>query len=136
MGGGDLNMKKSWHPLLHSNQERVWKQEKKAYEERKKLDELRRERDQEREMQELQRLQEEAGGKKKVDKVDWMYATPSAGGGPSATELEDYLLGKKSVDQFINKKAKEATQKDLAAGPGGSKVSLYDFRREQRRHFD
>ncbi|CAO1618410.1 unnamed protein product [Parajaminaea phylloscopi] len=125
MGGGDLNMKKSWHPLLHTNQERVWKQEKKAYEERKKLDELKRERDQEREMQELQRLQEEAGGKKRVDKVDWMYAAPSTGNGPSAGELEDYLLGKKGVDQYLNKKAKESNQKDLASGPGtGGKDSF------------
>lgn len=117
-------MKKSWHPLLHVNQERVWKQEKKAYEERKKLDELRRERDQEREMQELQRLQEEAGGKKRVDKVDWMYAAPSTANGPSASELEDYLLGKKGVDQYLNQKAKEASQKNLAVGKGGaSKVS-------------
>jgi hypothetical protein len=30
MGGGDLNMKKSWHPLLLKNQERVWIEEKKA----------------------------------------------------------------------------------------------------------
>jgi hypothetical protein len=30
MGGGDLNMKKSWHPLLMKNQERVWLEEKKA----------------------------------------------------------------------------------------------------------
>lgn len=30
MGGGDLNMKKSWHPLLMKNQERVWIEEKKA----------------------------------------------------------------------------------------------------------
>jgi hypothetical protein len=30
MGGGDLNMKKSWHPLLLKNQERVWLEEKKA----------------------------------------------------------------------------------------------------------
>lgn len=101
MGGGDLNMKKSWHPLLKVNQERVWKREKEALEERKKLEELRREREQEREMQELQRLQEAAGGKKRVDKVDWMYATPAAQGGPSANELEDYLLGKKRVDKLL-----------------------------------
>ncbi|EPQ28956.1 uncharacterized protein PFL1_03246 [Pseudozyma flocculosa PF-1] len=101
MGGGDLNMKKSWHPLLHVNQERVWKQEKKALEERKKLEELRRERQQEREMQELQRLQEEAGGKKRLDKIDWMYATPAAANAPSANDLEDYLLGKKRVDQML-----------------------------------
>ena len=30
MGGGDLNMKKSWHPVLLTNQERVWKAEKAA----------------------------------------------------------------------------------------------------------
>jgi len=30
MGGGDLNMKKSWHPLLLKNQERVWLEEKRA----------------------------------------------------------------------------------------------------------
>ncbi|CAO1634091.1 unnamed protein product [Sympodiomycopsis kandeliae] len=121
MGGGDLNMKKSWHPLLRVNQERVWKQEKKAYEERKKLDELRRERDQEREMQELQRLQEEAGGKKRVDKVDWMYATPASGNGPSASELEDYLLGKKKVDQYIDQKAKRANEEALSQTGGGDR---------------
>ncbi|PWN54048.1 hypothetical protein IE53DRAFT_49511 [Violaceomyces palustris] len=91
----------SWHPLLYSNQERVWKKEKEALEERKKLEELRRERQQEREMQELQRLQEAAGGKKRVDKLDWMYATPATQGGPAASELEDYLLGKKRVDKLL-----------------------------------
>ncbi len=101
-------MKKSWHPLLMVNQERVWKKEKEALEERRKLEELKRERDQEREMQALQRLQEEAGGKKRMEKVDWMYATPSAGGGPSANELEDYLLGKKRVDKLL--KGDEAQQ--------------------------
>jgi hypothetical protein len=30
MGGGDLNMKKSWHPLLMKNQEMVWLKEKEA----------------------------------------------------------------------------------------------------------
>jgi len=27
MGGGDLNMKKSWHPVLLKNQEKVWLKE-------------------------------------------------------------------------------------------------------------
>lgn len=94
-------MKKSWHPLLHTNQERVWKQEKAALEERRKLEELKRERDQEREMQELQRIREAAGGKKKQDKLDWMYATPATGSGPSGAELEDYLLGKKRIDKLL-----------------------------------
>ncbi|KAG9001170.1 RNA-splicing factor [Tulasnella sp. JGI-2019a] len=101
MGGGDLNMKKSWHPLLMKNQERVWLKEKDALAEKKKLDQLRKEKDEERQLQELQRLQEEQTGKKRVEKLDWMYATPATGGGPSANDLEDYLLGKKRVDKIL-----------------------------------
>ncbi|KAG8682062.1 RNA-splicing factor, partial [Ceratobasidium sp. 395] len=101
MGGGDLNMKKSWHPLLMKNQERVWLEEKKALAEKKKLDQLRKELEEERQLQELQRLQEAQTGKKKVEKLEWMYATPATGGGPSANELEEYLLGKKRVDQML-----------------------------------
>ncbi|PSS05457.1 hypothetical protein PHLCEN_2v3837 [Hermanssonia centrifuga] len=101
MGGGDLNMKKSWHPLLLKNQERVWLEEKKALEEKKKLDQLRKEKEEERQMQELQRLQEEQTGKKRQEKLDWMYATPATGSGQNANELEDYLLGKKRVDKIL-----------------------------------
>jgi len=101
MGGGDLNMKKSWHPLLMKNQERVWLKEKDALAEKKKLDQLRKEKDEERQLQELQRMQEEQTGKKRQEKLDWMYATPAAGGGPSANDLEEYLLGKKRVDKIL-----------------------------------
>ncbi|EJF66837.1 hypothetical protein DICSQDRAFT_131118 [Dichomitus squalens LYAD-421 SS1] len=101
MGGGDLNMKKSWHPLLLKNQERVWLEEKKALEEKKKLDQLRKEKEEERQLQELQRLQEEQTGKKRQDKLDWMYATPATGSGQNQNELEDYLLGKKRVDKIL-----------------------------------
>ncbi|TFK99791.1 Pre-mRNA splicing factor-domain-containing protein, partial [Pterulicium gracile] len=101
MGGGDLNMKKSWHPLLMKNQERVWLEEKKASEERKKLDQLRKEKEEERQLQELQRLQEEQTGRKRSEKLDWMYSTPASGSGQNANELEDYLLGKKRVDKIL-----------------------------------
>ncbi|KAI0094299.1 Pre-mRNA splicing factor-domain-containing protein [Irpex rosettiformis] len=101
MGGGDLNMKKSWHPLLLKNQERVWLEEKKALEEKKKLDQLRKEKEEERQLQELQRLQEEQTGKKRQEKLDWMYATPATGNSQNANELEDYLLGKKRVDKIL-----------------------------------
>lgn len=110
-------MKKSWHPLLQVNQERVWKREKEALEERKKLEELRREREQEREMQELQRLQEEAGGKKRIDRVDWMYATPATTGSSTAAEMEEYLLGKKRVDKLLQgdeaEKVSNTNQKNM-----------------------
>ncbi|PIL31804.1 hypothetical protein GSI_06508 [Ganoderma sinense ZZ0214-1] len=101
MGGGDLNMKKSWHPLLLKNQERVWLEEKKALEEKKKLDQLRKEKEEERQLQELQRMQEEQTGKKRTEKLDWMYATPATGSGQNPNDLEDYLLGKKRVDKIL-----------------------------------
>lgn len=101
MGGGDLNMKKSWHPLLLKNQERVWLEEKKALEEKKKLDQLRKEKEEERQLQELQRLQEEQTGKKRTEKLEWMYATPATGINQNANDLEDYLLGKKRVDKIL-----------------------------------
>jgi len=101
MGGGDLNMKKSWHPLLMKNQERVWLEEKKALEEKKKLDQLRKEKEEERQLQELQRLQEEQTGKKRTEKLEWMYATPATGSSQNTNDLEDYLLGKKRVDKIL-----------------------------------
>ncbi|GJE85848.1 pre-mRNA-splicing factor CWC25 [Phanerochaete sordida] len=101
MGGGDLNMKKSWHPLLLKNQERVWLEEKKALEEKKKLDQLRKEKEEERQLQELQRMQEEQTGKKRQEKLEWMYATPATGSGSNQNELEEYLLGKKRVDKIL-----------------------------------
>jgi hypothetical protein len=107
MGGGDLNMKKSWHPVLLVNQERVWKAEKAANEDKKALAQLRKEREEERQLQELQALQEAATGKKRVDKLDWMYAAPGNEGGALAgqrlgdKDMEDYLLGKKRVDEVL-----------------------------------
>ncbi|CAG8678804.1 7334_t:CDS:2 [Cetraspora pellucida] len=103
MGGGDLNMKKSWHPLLIKNQERVWKEEQKAQEEQKKLTQLMKEKEEERQLQELRKLQESAGGKKGPERLDWMYAAgPNQSSSAKAQELEDFLLGKKSVDKLID----------------------------------
>ncbi|KAI0034178.1 Pre-mRNA splicing factor-domain-containing protein, partial [Vararia minispora EC-137] len=101
MGGGDLNMKKSWHPVLMKNQEKVWLKEKEALEEKKKLDQLRKEKEEERQLQELQRLQEEQTGKKRTEKLEWMYTTPATGSAVNENELEDYLLGKKRIDKIL-----------------------------------
>ena len=100
-------MKKSWHPVLLVNQERVWKAEKAANEDKKALAQLRKEREEERQLQELQALQEAATGKKRVDKLDWMYAAPGNEGGALGgqklgdKDMEDYLLGKKRVDEVL-----------------------------------
>ena len=131
MGGGDLNMKKSWHPLLMKNQERVWKEERKAVEERKKTAQLQKELAEERQLQELQRIQAEQGGGRREERVDWLYATPAIGNGVNAEEQEAYLLGKKTVDKLFKEKdeaaaklqAKAASQSD-ADKAGGGFISL------------
>ena len=113
--GGDLNLKKSWHPVLMSNQKKVWEEEKKALEERKKIDQIMKERAEERQIQELEDLQEAAGGKKRQSRVDWMYSGPSSGQAGTTEEMEGYLLGKRRIDgllkgsenQKLEKSAKE-----------------------------
>jgi hypothetical protein len=109
--GGDLNLKKSWHPVLMSNQKRVWEEEQKALEERKKIDQIRREREEERQIQELQDLQEAAGGKKRQSRVDWMYNGPSTGQVGTTEEMEGYLLGKRRIDGLLKGKENEKLEK-------------------------
>ncbi|KAI9760337.1 MAG: hypothetical protein M4579_001741 [Chaenotheca gracillima] len=118
--GGDLNLKKSWHPVLMSNQRRVWQEEKKALDERKRIDQMKKERDEERQIQELQEMQEAAGGKKRLNRVDWMYGGPSSGQAGTTEEMEGYLLGKRRVDGLIKgtehkKLEKAATEESFMA---------------------
>ncbi|ORX57380.1 hypothetical protein DM01DRAFT_1225215 [Hesseltinella vesiculosa] len=112
MGGGDLNLKKSWHPSTFKNQERLWKLEKKHAEEQSKIEQMKKELQEERQLLELQRLQEDAGARKRSDRLDWMYASaPSANGPrPGSNEMEDYLLGKKNVDELLRQKAKKEAE--------------------------
>ncbi|GAA5941660.1 U2-type spliceosomal complex subunit CWC25 [Sporobolomyces koalae] len=121
MGGGDLNMKKSWHTGTFHNQERVWKKEQEALAERKKVQQLQKELEQERAVQELQRLQAEAGGGKREERVEWLYAAPAEGNGPNAEELEAYLLGKKRVDKLLKgNEEKLMADSNTANAPGGT----------------
>ncbi|KAI9738010.1 MAG: RNA-splicing factor [Cirrosporium novae-zelandiae] len=99
--GGDLNLKKSWHPLLLKNQRRVYDEEVKAIEERKKIQQIQKEREEERVTQELQRQLEAAGGKKSLNRVDWMYNGPANGSTGTTEEMEGYLLGKRRIDGLI-----------------------------------
>src|ERR1700761_3215807 len=98
--GGDLNLKKSWHVSLMSNQRKVWEAEKTALDERKKVEQLRREREEERAIEELQRLQEASGnsGSRPTinPKIAWMYQGASGTNGVTE-EQEGYLLGKRRV---------------------------------------
>jgi hypothetical protein len=129
MGGGDLNMKKSWHPLLQKNQERVWQEENRAREERKRIEQKRKEIAEERQLQDLQRLQESQGGKPRQERLDWMYTAPGSGAGAVGEQMEQYLLGKKGVEELIkgdeNEKLKKGAEQ-VWAGPGGNANSLAD----------
>lgn len=118
--GGDLNLKKSWHPVLMSNQRRVWEEEKKALDERKRIEQMVKERQEERQIQELQEMQEAAGGKKRLNRVDWMYSGPSDGQAGTTEEMEGYLLGKRRIDGLLKnnehkKLEKAATEESFMA---------------------
>ena len=114
--GGDLNLKKSWHPVLMSNQKRVWEAERSALDEKKKVQQLLKEREEERQILELQQLQEEAGGKKRAARVEWMYNGPSSGQAGTTEEMEGYLLGKRRIDGLIkgteNEKLEKSAKED------------------------
>src|SRR5271154_2406260 len=129
MGGGDLNMKKSWHPLLQKNQERVWQEENRAREERKRIEQKRKEIAEERQLQDLQRLQESQGGKPRQERLDWMYTAPGSGVGAVGEQMEQYLLGKKGVEELIkgdeNEKLKKGAEQ-VWAGGGGNANSVAD----------
>lgn len=114
--GGDLNLKKSWHPVLMSNQKKVWEEEQKALEERKKIDQIMKERAEERQIQELEELQAAAGGAKRLARVDWMYSGPASGEAGTTEEMEGYLLGKRRIDGLLkgteNQKLEKSAKED------------------------
>ncbi|KAG9247150.1 Pre-mRNA splicing factor-domain-containing protein [Calycina marina] len=99
--GGDLNLKKSWHPGIMKNQTKVWEEEKKALEERKLIAVRAKELAEERKLKEIQDKLEAAGSRKRVDRVDWMYQGPSSGQAGTNEEMEGYLLGKRRIDGLI-----------------------------------
>ncbi|XP_029287855.1 pre-mRNA-splicing factor CWC25 homolog [Cottoperca gobio] len=102
MGGGDLNLKKSWHPQTMKNIERVWKAEQKHEAECKKIEELQKELKDERAREEITRFAEEAGSlKKKDDRLDWMYQGPAG-----QVSRDEYLLGR-AIDKQITDQYEE-----------------------------
>ncbi|KFO34908.1 pre-mRNA-splicing factor CWC25 homolog [Fukomys damarensis] len=99
MGGGDLNLKKSWHPQTLRNVEKVWKAEQRHEAERKKIEELQRELREERAREEMQRYAEDVGAvKKKEEKLDWMYQGPGG-----MVNRDEYLLGR-PIDKYVFEK--------------------------------
>ncbi|XP_051984965.1 pre-mRNA-splicing factor CWC25 homolog [Xyrauchen texanus] len=102
MGGGDLNLKKSWHPQTLKNIERVWKAEQKHEAERKKIEELQKELKNERAREEITKYAQETGAlKKKDDRLDWMYQGPAG-----QVSRDEYLLGR-PIDKQITQQYEE-----------------------------
>ncbi|KAB7507422.1 Pre-mRNA-splicing factor CWC25-like protein [Armadillidium nasatum] len=97
MGGGDLNLKKSWHPSTLKNQERVWKAEQQKQEEEKKIAELKQRLKEEQMREELEQTGIKSGKLKKDEnsELNWMYKGPS-----SLVSRESYLLGRKIDKAF------------------------------------
>ncbi|KAI8325838.1 hypothetical protein GQ54DRAFT_295191 [Martensiomyces pterosporus] len=107
MGSGDLNMKKSWHPLTLANQRRVAEEKRKAEEEAQRTAKMQKELREERQREEIERLSASTNGtKRKTNQLEWMYNAPS-----SSTQvdedLEAYLLGKKDIRSIIKQKEDE-----------------------------
>ncbi|KAI6647603.1 Pre-mRNA-splicing factor CWC25-like [Oopsacas minuta] len=109
MGGGDLNMKKSWHPSTFKNQERVWQAEMKDLAEKTRIEELKKEIANERAKEDMRRMAEDSGAvRKKTQRLEWMYK--GAIGVTTESEREEYLLGKpidRQVDVLIQEREKE-----------------------------
>ncbi|XP_008316072.1 pre-mRNA-splicing factor CWC25 homolog [Cynoglossus semilaevis] len=116
MGGGDLNLKKSWHPQTMKNIERVWKAEQKHDAERKKIEELQKQLKEERAREEITKYAEESGAiKKKDDRLDWMYQGPVG-----QVSRDEYLLGrpidKQITDQYEEQESGPSSETGLLPG--------------------
>lgn len=102
MGGGDLNLKKDWHPLTFKNQEAVWKREQEVEAEAKKLALLKKELEAERSLAELRALNESHGRHvDKTERLDWMYSMGPTPNQISSIDKEAYLLGTKRIDNLL-----------------------------------
>lgn len=78
MGGGDLNLKKSWHPLTKRNLEIVWQLEQEHNKEKQKLEQLRKEKNLESQVSEVNRASGDSTPRKKeVKRLEWMYNSAS-----------------------------------------------------------
>lgn len=116
MGGGDLNLKKSWHPSTMRNMEKVWKAEQKHDQEKKRIAELQREIREERAREDIQKYAEEKGVVEKKDnmKLDWMYKGPGG-----MVDREEYLLGR-----AIDKSFEQMQQSEKASTSSKNNVEL------------
>lgn len=107
---GDLNLKKSWHPGLVKNQQKLWQQEQDALKEHKRIKERQKEIEEEREKQDLLRLQygEDLSNlpsekKLEMNKLSWMYEEGPKKNSSGFTEMNgEFLDGKQKVEEMLS----------------------------------
>nr|CAD7593050.1 unnamed protein product [Timema genevievae] len=118
MGGGDLNLKKSWHPSTMRNMEKVWKAEQRHDQEKRRIAELQREIRAEKTREDIQKFAEDTGVVEKKDdmKLDWMYKGPSG-----IVDREEYLLGRR-----IDKTFEQLEQSEKASTSSAKNSVEYD----------
>ncbi|KAL2150214.1 hypothetical protein VTH82DRAFT_7890 [Thermothelomyces myriococcoides] len=132
MGSGDLNMKKSWHPQRSGNIAATQKAEQEALAERKKLQQRLQEIEEERKREEIQKALEAAGGKPRLQRVEWMYSGPTDGQAGDAAENEAYLLGKRRIDKLLQdndlkKLQKQPSQDAFQGAPTAAVTNARDM---------
>jgi hypothetical protein len=103
MGSGDLNAKKSWHPLRSANINAIHKAEAEAIRERKLEAARQEEIKEDRKREELHRAIEANGGKVRPfdPKLAWMYEGPNDSQAGDGADKEAYLLGKRRIDKLL-----------------------------------
>lgn len=99
------------------NQARVYDAEQSEIAERKKTAARLQEIKEERAKEALQADLEKAGGKPRLNRVDWMYEGPSDGQNGTTEELEGFLLGKRRIDNLLTRGSEQETLKKQV-GPG------------------
>ncbi|XP_076281362.1 uncharacterized protein LOC143209515 [Lasioglossum baleicum] len=113
MGGGDLNLKKSWHPSTIKNIEKVWKAEQQQSQEKRKIAELQKEIEMEKDREDIKKYAMDQGVIEKKDdkKLDWMYKGPN-----QTINREEYLLGK-PIDKSFEQMAQAEKDNDVNQVP-------------------
>lgn len=124
MGSGDLNLLKSWNPHLLKNKKKVWETEQQLLDEHRKIKERQLEIAKERELEELSSLTRDgtnSNKKKKKTGLEWMYEDAAAA---LQEKNDDFLLGRRKVDQATLERRQEALGNEKKHGPGSSRAGI------------
>lgn len=109
MGGGDLNLKKSWHPLTKRNLEIIWSLEQDQQKEHEKLAQLKKEK----ELEQQKELEDNACGKNKTkSRLDWLYSK-NPGNVSSAPTSDLFFHSEKQVNAVKPTTSEQSLRKKI-----------------------